>query len=191
MQKEVHDLVQSVRGLGVELTGKPAPKCIKISGDTGDFAERLRDVQIALEAFDAATASGTDMDAKPEAVNDPQKLRKALDGLLRFIQTKGLNIAECDDIVRNALELEDADEAKKSKSTLPSFVPSKLKKRRGSFKPRVNIYPDRPGEASLSDLRKIVHELSVTESILGHTMAKPEASFERMQRKMGSPFGLR
>lgn len=183
MQKEVHELVQAVRGLGVQLTGKPAPKCIKIAGDTGDFAERLRDVQYALEAFDAASASDTSVEAKPSSIDDPAKLRKALDDILRFIQTKGVNIAECDEIVRNALEL-DKGEAEQKKGTLPSFVPSKLKKKKGSFRPRVNIYPDRPGEASISDLRKIVHELSITESMLGHTMAKPVASFNRMQTKM-------
>jgi len=190
MRKEIHDLINAVRALGVQLTGKPAPKCIKIAGDAKDFALRLHDVQWALEAFDASSASAAGADDKPESINDPVKLRKALDDILRFIQMKGINIAECDEIVRNALNLE-VEEPEKKKGTLPSFVPSKLKKKKGSFKPRVNIYPDRPGEASFSDLRKIVHELSVTESMLGHTVAKPVASFKRMQDKIAFRPGLK
>lgn len=191
MKKEVHDLIECVRALGIELTGKPAPKCIRISGDTGDFADKLKQLQLALEAVDVAesVSDGVDIDG-PEGFNDPVKLRAAVDGLLRFVQVKGDFLAEADAIVRDALNL-DQPENSKSKGGLPSFTPSRLKKRRGTYKPRLAVFPDRPGEASLNDLKKIVHELSVTESLLGSTIAKPVHSAQRSQAKaFGRPHGM-
>ncbi|WP_315922750.1 hypothetical protein [Mesorhizobium sp. SP-1A] len=191
MKKEIHDLIECVRALGIELTGNPAPKCIRISGDTSEFADKLKQVQIALEAVDAsgAASDGKDVDG-PEGINDPVKLRAAIDGLLRFVQVKGDFLAEADAIVRDALNL-DQPENTKSKGGLPSFTPSRMKKRRGTYKPRLNVFPERPGEASLNDLKKIVHEISVTESLLGSTIAKPVQSALRSQAKaFGRPPGM-
>jgi hypothetical protein len=191
MNKEVHDLIESVRSLGIELTGKPAPKCIRISGDTGDFADKLKQVQLALEAVDAkgAASDGKDIDT-PDGFSDPVKLRAAIDGLLRFVQVKGDFLSEADAIVRDALSLEQPENSK-SNGGLPSFTPSRMKKRRGTYKPRLNVFPERPGEASLNDLKKIVHELAVTESLLGKTIAKPVQSAHRSQVKaFGRPHGM-
>lgn len=191
MKKEVHDLIEAVRALGIQLTGKPAPKCIRISGDTSDFAEKLRVVQEALEVLDAsgAASEGKDFDG-PEGVNDPVKLRAAIDGLLRFVQVKGDNFNEADAIVRDALNLEQG-EKKKAQGGLPTFTPARGKKRKGTYKPRLNVFPERPGEASLNDLKKIVHEISVTESLLGSTIAKPVRAAERSQAKaFGRPPGM-
>lgn len=184
MKKEIHDLIEAVRALGIELTGKPAPKCIRILGDTGAFAEKLKGVQEALEAVDASggTSEGKEIEG-PEGVNDPVKLRAAIDGLLRFVQIKGDFLAEADAIVRDALSLANGDE-KKAKGGLPTFTPGRGKKKRpGTYKPRLNVFPERPGEASLNDLKKIVHEISVTESLLGSTIAKPVQSARRDHAK--------
>jgi len=184
MKKEVHDLVEAVRGLGIKLTGDPAPRCVRISGDARDFAERLERVQRALEALDAAEAASSDAEA-PGMANDPGALRKALDGLLRLIQVKGMALEEADAIVRDALGLQEAET--KKKGTLPAFKPSKLKRKRGYYSVRLKMFPERPGEVKIDDLKKIVHELGATESILGSTMARNEASFERSVRKLSVP----
>lgn len=185
MKPEIYALIEAVRDLGIKLTGDPSPRSIRITGDTGAFAEKLRYLQEALEAVDRASSSSVG-DEFNSNVNDPAKLKNALDGLLRFIQTRGVNISEVDSIVRDALQIGASEEVQTQKvATLPSFAPSSLKKRKGKFKPRLNIYPERPGEASLNDLKKIVFELGAVESLLGATLAKPTANFERMKSKMG------
>lgn len=147
MKKEIHELIDSVRALGIELTDKPSPKCIRISGEIADFADRLRRVQVALEAVDAAGSKSVDNEAGLEGVNDPVKLRSAIDGLIRFIQVKGDYLTEADAIVRSALGLTEGQHDK-SKGSLPSLTPSKMKKKR-TYRPRLNIYPERPVKLAL------------------------------------------
>lgn len=169
MNKEFYELVDAVRGLGVERTGNPAPRCVKITGDPRDFSERLERLQLSLEAFDAAGSS------KSDGISDPAALRKAIDGLLKLIQVKGVSMTEADMIVRNALSL-DGEEKKKAKGSIPAFKPPKLKKKRGYYSLRLKVLPDRPGSAKIEDLIKIVHELDATASVLGATVPKEKIS---------------
>ena len=51
MRQEAYDLVEAVRSLGVEITGVPGPKAIRIATDADTFWSRLLVVRRALEAF--------------------------------------------------------------------------------------------------------------------------------------------
>lgn len=189
MRQEIHEMVEAVRGLGIRLTGDPAPKCVRLTDPT-NFAEKLERLQRALESVDASGAmSEGDGPAAPAPSDDPIRLKDALDKLIRLFQVKGGNLDEADAIVRDSLGLEASeDEAKRKKEhgTLPAFAPARMKRKKG-FRPRLNLYPDRPGEASLNDLRKIVFDLGGTRAILGDTVPKNELAFARMQRRMPPP----
>lgn len=186
MNQHVHELVEAVRSLGIFLTGRPAPKCVRVADPT-NFAEKLERVQRALEALDAS-GSLSEGSGAPEPKNDPAKLKDALDKLIRLLQVKGGNLEEADAIVRESLGLDSDEEARQKKefSTLPAFAPSRLKRKSG-YRPRVNLFPARPGEASLNDLRKIVFELETTRTFLGDTVPRNEHTFNRMMRKMPPP----
>jgi len=185
MKKEVHDLVEAVRGLGLILTGKPAPKCVRITGDPTDFAERLERVQLALDALDAsgALAEGSE---PPAPRDDPEKLRIALDRVIRLYQVRGGNLDDLDAIVRDSLGLDPSDEEarrKKEHATLPAFAPSQLKRKKKGYRLRLSLYPDRPGEASLNDLRKIAFDVETTRASLGATAPNSEVAHSRVMRK--------
>lgn len=189
MKREFHELVEAVRALGIRLTGDPAPKCVRVV-DPGNFAQKLEQVQRALEALDSSGAlAGDAAPEAPQPKDDPKKLKEALDKVLRIYQLIGGNLEDVDAIVRETLALgPPEEEAKRSKehSTLPAFAPARLKRKKG-YRPRLNMYPDRPGEASFNDLRKIVYDLESTKAILGDTAPKNELSFQRMQRKRLPP----
>lgn len=189
MKKEVHDLVEAVRGLGLVLTGKPAPKCVRITGDPTDFAGRLERVQLALEALDASgsLAEGSE---PPSPRDDPERLREALDRVIRLYQVRGGNLDDLDAIVRDSLGLEPGEEEarrKKEHATLPAFAPSRLKRRRGGYKLRLNLFPDRPGEASLNDLRRIAFDVDRTRASLGASAPNSEVAHARVMRKVPPP----
>lgn len=189
MNKEAHALVDAVRGLGIVRTGRPAPRCVRITGDATELASRLDRVQEALEALDAAGGLGQ-ADAPPSPAHDPARLRAALDGLIRLCQVKGTGLGEVDAIVRSALGLDEGDEPAKRKKehrTLPAFAPDRLKKRRKGYKMRTSILPDRPGEASLEDIRKIVGELDHTMAVAGATVPNSERAFGRMMERKFPP----
>lgn len=185
MKREFLELVEAVRSLGIRLTGKPAPKCVRLA-DPPNFVQRLEDVQRALEALDASGALAGDHEIPaPEPKDDPKRLREALDKVMRLYQIAGGNLQDLDQVVRASLGLGPAEEeAKKGKehNTLPAFAPARLKRKKG-YRPRLNVYPDRPGEASFNDLRKIVYDLNSTSAILGATVPKNEQAFRRMQEK--------
>jgi len=188
MKREVLNLVDAARNLGIRLTGRPAPKCVRIP-DPANFAEKLEELQRALEALDASGALAGDLESpSPEAKDDPRKLREALDRVMRMYQMQGGNLEDLNEVVRDALDLAPEEEGKKRKehNTLPAFAPARLKRKKG-YRPRLNVYPDRPGEASLNDLRKIVHEIENTERILGDTRPRNEMSFQRMQARKPLP----
>lgn len=178
MRVELHDLVEAARSLGLRLTGRPAPNCIKVSGDTSDFAARLAVLQEALERVDAsgALSEGGGPDA-PAPEGEADRLKTALDRLLRFVQVKGVDMAEAVDIVADALGVEGG---KKSSAfvTLPKFAPKGWKKKK-SFKPRLKLLPDRPGDVSLGELRKIAFEAEMTTNSLGSAIGKESARAAR------------
>lgn len=176
MNKYMFDIISAVRDLGVILTGQPAPKSVKISGKLEDFSLKLQILQEALEAFDAAGSyssinEGVSSIGEPSPLNDTEKLKKAIDGLLKFIQLKGDFMVEADAIVRDALNLDEKNEEVKRKKSLPSLTPSKKKKKNSIYKPRLNLMPERPGSATLEDLRNIFEfEIAGTQSLLGDTL---------------------
>lgn len=183
MRREIHDLVEAVRGLGLRLTGRPSPQCVRIAGDPRDFAERLASVQEALEAADASGAlAGPDgPDAPSPADGEADRLRLALDRLLRYVQVKGVDMAEAVDIVAEAMDLDGVGKPQRAYAALPRFGP-KGWKRGGGFKPRLKLLPDRPGDASLGDLRRIAFDVQVTATFLGATVAGSPAEEAREER---------
>lgn len=171
MRQEIYDLIDAVRGLGLELTDRDPPKCVRIKGDPGDFWQRLERVQRALEAVDADGALAAGGEAL-EPKNDPEKLRAALDGVMRLFQLQGGNLQEAIDIVRDKMGLDGGEKKNKGYVTLPFFAPNSLRKR-GKYKPRLRLLPERPEDVTLDDLRKIAFEISVTEALVGSTYRQP------------------
>ncbi|NTF17524.1 hypothetical protein G6L37_03875 [Agrobacterium rubi] len=171
MRQEIYDLIDAVRGLGLELTDRDPPKCVRIKGDTGDFWLRLERVQKALEAVDADGALSEGGDGL-EPRNDPEKLRAALDGVMRLFQLQGGNLQEAIDMVRDKMGLDGGEKKKKGYVTLPFFAPNSIRKK-GKYKPRLRLLPERPEDVTLDDLRKMAFEVEVTEALVGSTYRQP------------------
>jgi len=134
MRQEIYDLIDAVRGLGLELTDRDPPKCVRITGDTSDFWQRLERVQRALEAVDSGGALAAGGDAL-EPKNDPEKLRAALDGVMRLFQLQGGNLQEAIDIVRDKMGLDGAEKKNKGYITRWDLTAPKRRTRATSPSP--------------------------------------------------------
>jgi hypothetical protein len=170
MRPEAYELVDAVRGLGIELTDAPAPKCLRITSDPETFWMRLVDVQRALEAFDRAEGQGSDMEGPA-----PDGLRKALDAVLRLYELQGGNMEQATLVVQAALDVEAADaratkKGRKDPNLLPHFAPANIKKKE-AYKPRINLLPPLPGSVDMDGLRRLGFEVSYVEAISGSTLA--------------------
>lgn len=178
MRPEVYDLVENVRSLGIELTSAPTPRCLKITTDPDTFWARLVDVQRSLEAVDRSGGVNSDIDA-PAPDRDSEKLRKALDAILRLYELQGCNMEEAAHVIRASLELEKVEEKKTKKKgkeyvTLPVFAPNGIKKK-GAYKPRISLIPEMPGSVSMDGLRGMAFDVTYVENISGATLAVEEA----------------
>jgi hypothetical protein len=172
MRQEIYDLIDAVRGLGLELTDRDPPKCVRIKGDTSDFWQRLERVQRALEEVDSSGSLNDGADA-PEPRNDPEKLRAALDGVMRLFQLQGGNLQEAIDIVREKMGVEEGEKKRKGYVTLPFFAPDRIRKK-SRYRPRLKLLPERPEDVTFDDLRKMAFEVSVTEALVGSTYRRPK-----------------
>ncbi|MTH95916.1 hypothetical protein [Roseibium sp. RKSG952] len=173
MKREVHELIEAVRGLGLRLTGRPSPASVRIAGDPKTFPERLKVLQESLETFDAASAHGShDGPDAPELSpkDDPERLKQALDGLLRFVQASGGDLDAAVNVVAKALDIEGKAKKKSAYVTLPKFAPNGFKKKK-NFKPKLSILGDK-AFTKLEDLRKQVFDVSITQDMLGETIGK-------------------
>lgn len=170
MKQVVHDLIQAVRDLGLELTDKEPPKCIRITGDPSEFWSRLRDLQLALHALDRDGAASSDVET-PQPQDNPEKLKMALDGLMRLFQIQGGNLSEATEVIQSALGVEEKENDKRNTfDTLPNFAPEKLKRRRG-YKFRFNLMPEKNSEITFDKLRKMNFEVMQARRLLGSTVA--------------------
>lgn len=165
MRQEVYDLIDAVRSLGLELTPEEE-RPVRVTGDRSEFPFRLEQLQMALEAFDAAEAH-SDGDDVAEPHNDPKKLKEALDGVMRLFQLVGGNLQDAVDIVQTKLGVE-AEKKKKGFETLPFFAPDRMR-RRARYKPRLRLLPERPEDVTFDDLRKMAFEVGLTEKMVGDT----------------------
>jgi hypothetical protein len=184
MRPEIFDLIESVRALGIELTDAPAPKCLKITGDPNAFWAGLVTVQRSLEAVDRSGGTSTDIDT-PEPSLDSDKLRRALDGVLRLYELQGGNMDQAVNVVEEALAVtSEAKTEKKGKqyAALPVFAPNGIKKK-SSYSPRIRLIPEMPGSVSMAGLRSMNFDISYVEAISGATLASDE-------RKPGAAPGL-
>lgn len=181
MKQVVHDLIQAVRNLGLEVTDEPAPRCVRVSITSTEFWTRMKELQLALEAVDQDGASKLDVEA-PHPKDNPEKLKLALDGLMRLYQIKGGNLEEASEVIRNALELTDEQEHTSDNRTtfdiLPNFAPSKLKRAR-RYKPRFNLVPEKHASVSFNSLRRANFDVLYAQHMLGSTFRpdpKPEVA---------------
>ncbi len=179
MKQVVHDLIQAVRNLGLEVTDEPSPKCVRVSITSTEFWSRMKELQLALEAVDRDGADKLDVEA-PHPKDNPEKLKLALDGLMRLYQIKGGNLEEASEVIRNALELtDDQEKASDNRNTfdiLPNFAPSALKRAR-RYKPRLNLVPEKHASVSFNQLRRMNFEVLHAHALLGATFRpdpKPE-----------------
>jgi len=173
MSPEIIDLVEAVRALGIRLTGKPSPGCIRIGGDPKDFPLRLASLQERLEAVDASGALADDEGPAAPRPSDgeAERLRRALDGLLRYIQVKGVDMDAAVDIVSDALGVDVQQKKEKAYETLPRFAPRGVKRRKG-FSPRLRLMPDLPSDVSIGSLRRIAGEANMTATMMGSGFAQ-------------------
>jgi|HigsolmetaAR206D_1030411.scaffolds.fasta_scaffold01648_7 hypothetical protein len=178
MRPEIHELIEAVRALDLRLTGKPSPRCIRIGGDPADFPRRLADLQEKLERVDASGALAEE--ASAPASDEIAKYKKALDGLLRFIQVGNVDMETAVDIVAEALGVE-AAKRQKAYETLPAFAP-KGWKRKKRFSPRLRLLPDQPGDVSLSLLRSLAFEADMTAAMMGQAFERPREAPDREPR---------
>lgn len=189
MRQEAYDLIEAVRSLGIELTAAAGPKALKISTDADTFWSRLVMVKRALDAFDRA--GGTSVDIEAPAPDD--KLKKALDAVLRLYELQGGNMEQVFSVVQEALEVEPAREEKAEKKkkgyvTLPVFAPNGIKKK-STYSPRISLIPPMPGSVSLDDLRKLGFDVSYVEAISGSTLAADPHERNRVQPSRNPAFG--
>ncbi|MCS4089813.1 hypothetical protein [Rhizobium sp. BK176] len=189
MRQEAYDLIEAVRSLGIELNAAPGPKALKISTDADTFWARLVVVKRALDAFDRAGGTGIDVDAP--APDD--KLKKALDAVLRLYELQGGNMEQVFTVVQEALEVEPvredkAEKKKKGYVTLPVFAPNGIKKK-ATYSPRISLIPPMPGSVSLDDLRRLGFDVSYVEAISGNTLASDPHERNRPQPARGPAFG--
>src|SRR5690606_17868567 len=88
---------------------------VRISGSAKDFPERLMALQLALEAYDRASAAAG-------ALDDATRLRQALDGLFRWMRDKGIDVTEPMEIVGDALGI--PPEMRRRRDLVPACVPA-------------------------------------------------------------------
>lgn len=149
MRKDIHRLAEAVRALQIEPTGHPAPNCIRLVIAKETLPEALLEAREALDAFDAA--GGASISSSP--TEDVAKLREAIDGLLRYVKMRGLEIDDAEDIVRNALGK--SKKRRKKLEPLPVFAPNGWKRRK-KFKPTLRIGADSTTKSDVeSDARKM------------------------------------
>lgn len=177
MTPQIVNLIEAVRALGLKLTDKPAPQCIRIGGHPSSFPDRLATLQRALEDVDAAGANALADGPEAPTPDTVKRLEKALDGLLRFIQVKGVDIDAAVDIVTQAMDI-DTSEKSKPFETLPMFRPKGWKKKK-SFKPKFHLMPDLPGDAGIEDLRKISGVAQETAKLMGAAAGRESARLSR------------
>jgi len=182
MRPEIHDLIEAVRALGLSRTGKPSPRCIRIGCDPREFPDKLEVLQECLERVDASGALSSQEDASQEL----DRYRKALDGLLRFIQVCGIDPEPAIDIVANALELEGEAKREKAYETLPMFAP-KGWKRKKKLNPRLHLLPTLPGDAGIADLKKIAFAARMTADWMGAGFVRESKRLtEKIERMAGA-----
>lgn len=177
MTPQIIGLIEATRALGLKLTDQPSPQCIRIGGSPSTFPERLATLQRCLEAVDASGAHSLSDGPDAPAPDKVKRLERALDGLLRFIQVKGVDIDAAVDIVSEAMDL-DVSEKTKPFETLPMFKPKGWKKKK-SFKPRFHLMPDLPGDTSIDDLRKIATAAQETAALMGSAYGRQSKRLSR------------
>jgi len=172
MRQEAYDLVEAVRSLGIEITDAPGPRALRIATDADTFWSRLVGVKRALDAFDRAGGTSSDLHAPPP----DERLKKALDAVLRLYELQGGNMEQAVSVVQEALEVvPDTDPERKEKKkkgyvSLPVFAPDGIKKK-STYSPRINLLPPMPGNVRLDDLRRLGFDVSYVEAISGQTLA--------------------
>ncbi|GJD87679.1 hypothetical protein BHAOGJBA_1184 [Methylobacterium hispanicum] len=131
MRKELAHLIATVRDLGIRATGRSAPHCIAVGSPTETFPERLLRVAEALQAYDGAEV------AKPgqhELLDDPEKLRRGLDAVLRFMELRGYDVEGALDAAASAMELKRRNRGAKP---IPVLRP-RAWRRESAFSPTFN-----------------------------------------------------
>lgn len=192
MRQEAYDLIEAVRSLGIEITAVPGPRSLRIATDADTFWSRLVNVKRALDAFDRAGGASTDLHAPPP----DDKLKKALDAVLRLYELQGGNMEQVYTVVQEALEVEperDQKAAKKKKKeyvTLPVFAPNGIKKK-STYSPRISLIPPMPGTVNLDDLRRLGFDVSYVEAISGNTLAADPHERNRVPQARAPSFGGR
>ena len=181
MRREIAELVDAARGLGVRLSPTPAnAKAIRLDGDRDTFPDRLRRVAQALEAVDRAGGVANAADAGPDASVDAARLRLALDGVFRWMRMMGLDVTEPHAVVAAAMGVESAA-TKGAYKPKPAFAGnvSLADRPGGKPKPMLKLVPE-PGEKlSIENLRRRELRAQMIEASLGAASAPQSSPMRR------------
>jgi hypothetical protein len=190
MRKELAHLIATVRDLGIRATGRPSPNCISVGAPTEGFPDRLLALAEALDAYDGAEAAKP---AQHELFDDPEKLRRGFNAILRFMEVRGYDVEGAMDAAAGAMELR-----RKSRGVLkpvPIFSPRAWRKDK-AFDPTFSHTPNAADLALIPDgterggerqLRK--HAMVVDRSLEMLGAARPifDDPAAQKQRRVSAP----
>lgn len=167
-RREVVELVEAARGLGVRITVKPGrnQQSIVIHGRREDFPAKLRRVALTLEALDAAgsAAIGGDPSAADPSM-DAARLRLALDGVFRWMRSTGIDVSDPHAVVAAALGVK-ADKPGAGYKPVPKYAHDGFKKGVRP-KPLLRLMPQ-PGEkVGMASIRQKAAQAQMVEATLG------------------------
>ncbi len=167
MKKELSDIVEAARSLGVVLTGRDGPGCVRISGAPDEFPARLMRLQVAVEAYDRSAGGG--------AENDGAAAKAALDALFRWMAEKNIDLREPMAVVEAARSsTQQGQKRKKGYVILPRFAPNGWKKRRG-YKPKLRMLPDATEQKlkSMDAVKGYAFDCHAAAMMLGAVLPRP------------------
>ena len=164
MKREIADLIEAVRELGVVLAPTVQnPTSIRLQGNRDEFPERLWNLGEALEAVDKAGSASID-ETPDDPSMDPACLRLALDGVFRWMRSNGLDVTEPHAVVASAMGA--GKSSGKAYRLIPKFAHDGFKKNMRP-KPLLKLSPN-PGEKiTLESLRNKEMQANLVENSLG------------------------
>lgn len=121
MRKEIADIIDAARKLGIRLTGHEGMNCVQISGAASEFPNRLKVLQQALDAYDRSSSSKSE--------SEEVRLKRALDGVFRWLRASNIDVTEPMEIVGDALGV--PPELRKHRDPTPAFVPASGRRKGG------------------------------------------------------------
>lgn len=165
-RREVVELVEAARGLGVRITVKPGKtqQSIVIHGRRDEFPGKLKRVAEALEAVDKSGSAALEGEGADPSM-DAARLRLALDGVFRWMRSTGLDVSDPHAIVAAALGAK-GDKPGRGYKPVPRFAPDGFKKDQRP-KPLLKLMPQPGDKIGMNSIRQKAALAQQVEASLG------------------------